>query len=139
MAKITDSHQDYHSKQALSINSIKNVGFYPERVYLGQDPRPIQPASGVTGARFSLAVNRVWTDEAGQRQKDTEWFTVVAWGRLADNCLTYLSQGSPVLVVGKPRIQRWTEKKGGGREQVQVLADQVIFLGRSESEEGREA
>ena len=85
-----------------------------------------------------LVVNRVWTDETGQRQEDTQWFSVVAWERLAENCLAYLSKGSRVFVVGKPRLQRWTEKKGGRREQVQVLADQVIFLDRLETEANQE-
>ena len=117
---------------SVGYSSIKLLG------YLGLDPRPIESGSEVRGARFSLAVNRAWTDEAGQRQKDTEWFTVVVWGRLAENCLARLTQGSLVFVVGRPRVQQWTEKKGGRREQVQVLADQVIFLDRPEAEEDRE-
>jgi single-strand DNA-binding protein len=79
-------------------------------------------------------VNRVWTDEAGARQKDTDWFSVVAWERLAENCLTYLARGSLVFVVGRPRVQRWKEKQVVGREQIQVLADQVIFLDKPEVE-----
>ena len=117
---------------SIGYSSIKLLG------YLGHDPQAIESGSDVRGARFSLAVNRVWTDENGQRQEDTEWFTVVAWGRLAENCLTYLSKGSRVFAVGKPRVQRWTEKKGGAREQVQVLADQVIFLDKPEADEDRE-
>ena len=117
---------------SVGYSSIKLLG------YLGHDHRPIESGCDARGARFSLAVNRVWTDETGQRQQDTEWFTVVAWGRLAENCLTYLTKGSRVFAVGKPRIRRWTEKKGGAREQVQVLADQVIFLDRPEAEEDQE-
>ncbi len=117
---------------SIGYSSIKLLG------YLGHDPRPIESGGDVRGARFSLAVSRVWTDETGQRQEDTEWFTVVAWGRLAENCLTYLSKGSRVFAVGRPRINRWTEKKGGRREQVQVLADQVIFLDRPEADGDRE-
>jgi single-strand DNA-binding protein len=106
--------------------------------YLGNDPQPIHTEDGTPGVRFSLAVNRVWTDESDQRQQDTEWFTVVAWRRLAENCLAYLSKGSLVFVVGRPRTQRWTDREDQEREQVQVLADQVIFLDRPETEEDRE-
>jgi single-strand DNA-binding protein len=106
--------------------------------YLGHAPRALESGSDVRGVRFSLAVSRTWTDEAGQRQEDTQRFAVVAWGRVAENCLAYLSQGSLVFVVGKPRIQRWTEKKGGKREQLQVLADQVIFLSKPGSEPDQE-
>ena len=117
---------------SIGYSSIELIG------YLGQDPRPIQSASHVRGARFSVAVNRVWTDESGQRQETTEWFSVVAWDVLAENCLTYLSKGSLVFVLGKPRVQRWTEKQVGRREQVQVLADQVIFLDRPEPRANQE-
>lgn len=102
--------------------------------YLGNDPQPLHSATGVQGARFSVAVNRVWAEETG-KQGDTDWFTVVAWGQVAENCLTYLSKGSLVFVAGKPRIQRWKDKKGGSREQIQVLTDKVIFLERAEPEE----
>jgi single-strand DNA-binding protein len=102
--------------------------------YLGNDPQPLHSATGVQGARFSVAINRVWTDETGERQEGTAWFTVVAWERLAENCLSSLSKGSLVFVVGRPRIQQWTERKGRRREQFQVLAEQVIFLDKPESE-----
>jgi single-strand DNA-binding protein len=106
--------------------------------YLGQDPQSIQSTSGAKGARFSLAVNRVWTDDSGKRREETDWFTVVAWERLAENCLEHLSTGRLVFVVGRPRMQRWIEKKTRKREQVQVLAEQVIFLDKPESEENAE-
>jgi single-strand DNA-binding protein len=116
---------------SVSYSSIQLLG------YLGQDPRPIHTASGTQGARFSLAVNRVWTDEAAGRRENTDWFMVVAWERLAENCLAHLSKGSLVFVVGKPRIQQWTEKKGVRREQIHVLAEQIVFLNKLESGEAQ--
>ena len=59
--------------------------------------------SGTQGMTFSLAVDRAWTDESGQRQEDTDWFAVAAWNRLAEDCLSSLSKGSFGFVVGKPR------------------------------------
>jgi single-strand DNA-binding protein len=106
--------------------------------YLGNDPQPIHTASGTQGVRFSLAVNRACADEAGARRQDTDWFAIVAWERLAENCLSHLSKGSLVFVVGKPRIQRWADKGRGRREQIQVLAEQIIFLDKPESGENQE-
>jgi single-strand DNA-binding protein len=117
---------------SIGYSSIELIG------YLGQDPRPIQSGDQVNGARFSIAVNRVWTDESGQRRETTEWFNVVAWNVLAENCLNYLSKGSLVFVVGKPRTQQWTDQQGGQREQVQVLAHKVVFLNRPEAEADQE-
>jgi single-strand DNA-binding protein len=120
------------SAMSVGYSSIQLIG------YLGNDPRPLHAVTGTQGVRFSLAVNRVWTDESGARQKNTDWFSVVAWERLAENCLSFLTKGSLVFVIGKPRIQRWKERQAGGREQIQVLADQVIFLDRPESGEDQE-
>ena len=117
---------------SIGYSSIELIG------YLGQDPQPIQSGSDVRGARFSIAVKRVRTDESGQRQETTEWFNVVAWDVLAENCLNYLSKGSLVFVVGKPRTQQWTDQNGRQREQVQVLADKVVFLNRPEAEAHQE-
>jgi single-stranded DNA-binding protein len=52
--------------------------------------------------------------------------------------MSHLSKGSLVFVVGKPRVQRWTEQQVRKREQIQVVADQVIFLNRPGTEEAPE-
>ena len=117
---------------SVSYSSIELLG------YLGHDPQPIQVESDARGAKFSLAVNRAWTDDSGQRQEETDWFSVVAWGRLAKTCMSHLSKGSLVFVVGKPRVQRWTEQQVRKREQIQVVADQVIFLNRPDTGEAPE-
>jgi len=108
--------------------------------YLGHDPQPLQTEAGPKGARFSLAVNRVWTDDSGERQEETNWFQIIAWRQVAENCLAYLSKGRLVLVVGRPRMRRWEDQEGRGREQIQVLAERVIFLDQPESgeDEGKE-
>jgi single-stranded DNA-binding protein len=49
-----------------------------------------------------------------------------------------LSKGNLVFVTGKPRIQRWADKGRGRREQIQVLAEQIIFLDKPESGEDQE-
>lgn len=103
--------------------------------YLGNDPEELSLPSGVKGAKFSLAVNQVWTDAAGKRHEETDWFRVIVRGNVAETCLTYLAKGRQVFVVGMPRLRQWEDKNGGKREQIQVLADQVIFLGSPEREE----
>jgi single-strand DNA-binding protein len=102
--------------------------------YVGGDPEPVSPTSGV-GARFSLAVNRVWTDSAGEQKTETDWFQIVAWGKLAENVIAYLSKGRQVFVTGRPQIRQWLDKEGGRRETIQVVANQVLFLGSPETEE----
>lgn len=103
--------------------------------YLGHDPEMMRAERGTKGARFSVAVNRVWTNELGERQEETDWFRIIAWGQLAETCLAYLAKGRLVFVVGKPRTRRWEDREGQDREQLQVLAKRVIFLDRPEPDE----
>jgi single-strand DNA-binding protein len=117
---------------SVGYSSIELIG------YLGSDPQSLQAAGGTNGARFSLAVNRTRTSDSGDRQQETDWYSVVAWERLGETCLSYLAKGSLVFVVGRPRIRRWEDDEGVGREQVQVLAEQVIFLDRPKPEEDKE-
>lgn len=46
--------------------------------YLGHDPEMVRAERGTRGARFSVAVNRAWRDESGNRQKETDWYRVIA-------------------------------------------------------------
>lgn len=103
--------------------------------YLGHDPEMVRAERGTRGARFSVAVNRAWRDESGNRQKETDWYRVIAWGQLAETCLGYLSKGRLVFIAGRPRVRQWEDEEGEQREQVQVLARRVIFLDRPELDE----
>lgn len=101
--------------------------------YIGNDPESISAASG-EGAKFSLAVNRVWTDDTGQKRQETDWFQIVTWGKLAENCLSYLSKGRQVFVTGRPQMSKWEDDHGQKQERLQVVANRVIFLGNPEPE-----
>lgn len=103
--------------------------------YLGNDPEEFSNPSGAKGAKFSLAVNQVWTDASGKRHEEADWFRVIVRGKLAEICLIYLAKRRQVFVTGMPRMRRWEDEQGRKHEQIQVLADQVIFLGSPEHEE----
>ncbi len=77
---------------------------------LGQDPEMRYTPSGVPVTSFSLAVNRVWTGQDGQRQEKTTWFRVTAWQREAELASQYLSKGRQVLVIGEARA--YTDREG---------------------------
>jgi single-strand DNA-binding protein len=101
---------------------------------VGNDPEPVPTSSGTKGARFSVAVNRVWTDASGQQQEETDWFEIITWGSLAENCLAYLTKGQLVFVTGRPQMRQWEDEQGQKRKRFQVSAGQVIFLNRPKSE-----
>jgi single-strand DNA-binding protein len=101
---------------------------------LGSDPEMRYTPSGVPVTTFSLAVNKSWTSQDGQRQDKTTWFRITAWRQLAETCSKYLSKGRQVMVIGEVEDARpWTDREGNTRASLEVTAQTVRFLGnRSE-------
>ena len=103
---------------------------------LGRDPEMRYTPSGVAVTSFSVAVNRSWTGQDGQRQDRTTWFRISAWRRLAETCNQYLTKGQRVLVVGElEEPSTWTDREGNTRASLEVTARTVRFMNtRAESE-----
>ncbi len=103
---------------------------------LGRDPEMRYTPSRVAVTSFSVAVNRSWTGQDGQRQDKTTWFRVSAWRRMAETCNQYLTKGQRVLVVGEvEEPSTWTDREGNTRASLEVTARNVQFLStRAESE-----
>ncbi len=98
---------------------------------LGQDPElRFTPAGGAV-CTMSLAVSKVRKDEAGERQEQTTWFRVVAFGQTAENCAKYLKKGSTALVEGEIRTSQWEDRESGQKRYGwDVMAGLVRFLGK---------
>lgn len=97
---------------------------------LGGDPEMRYTPSGVPVTSFSLAVNRVWTGQDGQRQEKTLWFRVTAWRRTAETVSQYMTKGSKVLVVGELEEPRtYVDRQGETRVSLDVTAQTVRFVG----------
>ena len=105
-----------------NINSVVLVG------NLTRDPELRHTPSGTAVTTLRIAVNdRVkrgeeWTDAA-------YYFDVTVWGRTAENCAQYLAKGRPVGVQGKLTWREWDAQDGSKRQSVEVVADNVQFLG----------
>ena len=111
-----------------NINSVVLVG------NLTRDPELRHTPSGTAVTTLRIAVNdRVkrgeeWTDAA-------YYFDVTVWGRTAENCAQYLAKGRPVGVQGRLEWREWDAQDGTKRQAVEVVADNVQFLG-SRGEDG---
>jgi single-strand DNA-binding protein len=103
---------------------IGNVGSEPEMRF-SADGRPV--------TSFRVATNRVYTTPEGERKQETEWFTVVAWGKLAEQCNQFLSKGRLVYAEGRLRTRSWDDQAGQRRYRTEVIADRVTFLDRQAS------
>ena len=77
---------------------------------LSKDPETGKTPSGVSVCKFSIAINRNFTKEDGTR--DVDFFNVVVWRGLAENCGKYLKKGSKVAIVGKLQNRTYEVKDG---------------------------
>ncbi len=112
--------------------------------YLGTDPEMRYTPNGNPVTSFRLAASRSYTTSAGERHDETEWFTVVAWNRLAEQCNQYLNKGQLVYADGRLRSRSWEGQDGQTRHVNEINADNVRFLsrpgqGQSSSEEQSES
>lgn len=117
----------------MSINKVIIVG------NLGRDVEVRHTPGGATVAKFSVATNEVWKDKNGQRQEHTEWHNIVAWGKLAEFCGTYLSKGRQVYVEGTLRTRTYDDEKGNRRYFTEVRAQTIQLLGPKPSAAGEGA
>ncbi|MEW6189863.1 MAG: single-stranded DNA-binding protein [Actinomycetota bacterium] len=97
---------------------------------LTKDPELRFTPNGTSVANFRIAVNRRWTNREGERMDSTDFFNVVVWGRLAELCSEHISKGSPVAVEGRLQTRSWETEEGQRRSTVEIVAENVQFLGR---------
>ena len=83
-------------------------------------------ASNVPFARFSLAVNRTFSNGNGERQ--TDFFNIIVWRKQAENVCNYLNKGSLVSVEGRIQTGSYDDKDGNKRYTTDIVADSVQFL-----------
>jgi single-strand DNA-binding protein len=88
---------------------------------------------------FTVAVNRKYLSQAGEKKEEVSFLRVVVWARRAEICNEYLRKGSPVFVEGRLQTRSWDAPDGTKRSAVEVVANNVQFLGRAEKAPGQEA
>ena len=103
---------------------------------LTRDPELRSTPNGQSVCSFSLALNRSYKGADGNWQEATDFVDIVAWGPLGERVAQYLTKGRPALVSGRLQSSSW-EKDGQKRTKVEVVANDVTFLGgRDGGQEG---
>jgi single-strand DNA-binding protein len=102
---------------------------------LTRDPELRQTPNGQNVCSFSLALNRSYKGSDGNWQEATDFIDVVAWGPLGERVAQYLNKGRPALVNGRLQSRSW-EQDGQKRSKVEVVAQDVTFLGGAGGGEG---
>ena len=93
---------------------------------LTRDPELSETSAGVAFCRFAVAVNRPFTNSDGNREVD--FFNVIVWRGLAENCGRFLKKGSKVAVVGSLQNRSYEDKEGVKRTATDIVASEVEFL-----------
>jgi single-strand DNA-binding protein len=103
---------------------------------LTRDPELRQTPNGASVCQLGVAVGRSYKDASGQWQEETSFFDVVVWGRQGENCAQYLSKGRQVAIDGELRQRSWEAQDGTRRSKVEIVANQVVFMGGGAPEGG---
>jgi single-strand DNA-binding protein len=99
---------------------------------LTRDPELRFTNDGVPVCSFGLAVNRVRS-----RNEEVDFFDISAWRELGETIANYKKKGDPILLEGRLQYRTWEAQDGSKRSKVDVVADNVQFLGgRSDSDDG---
>ena len=92
---------------------------------LTRDPELRRTGSGTAVTSFSLAVDRDFKSQSGE--KETDFIDIVAWRNTAEFVSKYFTKGRMAVVEGRLQIRDWTDKDGGKRRSAEVVADNVYF------------
>ena len=92
---------------------------------LTRDPELRRTPSGTAVTSFSVAVDRDFKGQNGERE--TDFIDVVAWRNTAEFVSKYFTKGRMAVVEGRLQIRDWTDKDGGKRRSAEIVADSVYF------------
>ncbi|MRN53868.1 single-stranded DNA-binding protein [Paenibacillus monticola] len=101
---------------------------------LTRDPELRYTPAGVAVTQFTLAVDRNFTGQNGEREAD--FIPVVTWRQLAETCANYLRKGRLTAVEGRIQIRNYENNEGKRVYVTEVIADNVRFLESSQNREG---
>lgn len=89
------------------------------------DPETRSTSSGQQVTSFSVATNRIWNDQQGQKQTKTEFHNVVAWRRLAEIVSQYVTKGTLLMIEGRLETRNWEGKDGVRRYRTEIIAERL--------------
>lgn len=107
---------------------------------LTRDPEIKYTPKGTAVTDIGLAINRVYSTEAGEKREDTTFIDVTLWGRTAEVVNQYCKKGSPLFVEGRLQLDTWEDKQSGQkRSKVRVVGEGIQLLGSKGSGGGSQS
>jgi single-strand DNA-binding protein len=96
---------------------------------LGKDPELRYTQSGSGVASFSLATDRSWKGQDGQKQRETTWHNIVVWGKRAEVVKEYLTKGQQIYIEGRIVNRSYDDKEGNKKYISEIVLEDFAFLG----------
>ena len=105
-----------------SLNKVQLIG------NLTRDPELKYTPTGAAVATISLATNRSWTTDTGEKKEEADFHRLVAWNKLAEICGQLLKKGRKVYVEGRLSTRSWQDKDGQTKYMTEVVLSDMILL-----------
>jgi single-strand DNA-binding protein len=96
---------------------------------LGANPDIKTLEGGKKLARFNVATSETYRNAKGEKITETQWHTLVAWGKVAEIAEKYLHKGSEVAIEGKLINRSYNDKDGNKKYITEVQVNEVLMLG----------
>jgi len=105
---------------------------------LTRDPELSYTPSNTSVCSFGMAVNRRWGDRDGNIKDEVCYVDLTAFGKQGETISQYMNKGRSLLVEGRLRYQKWTNKEGQNRSKLDVVVENFTFLGGTGGGRGRQ-
>lgn len=114
---------------ARSLNRAQIIG------NLTRDPELRYTPNGTAVCSFSVATNRTWTTDTGEKREEADFHRIVAWNKLAEICSQFLLKGRKVFIEGRLSTRSWNAQDGTQRTTTEIIASDMILLDSKRPEE----
>jgi single-strand DNA-binding protein len=115
---------------ARSLNCVHLIG------NLTRDPELRFTPSGKSVCNIRLATNRQWKTETGEQNEQTEYHTIILWGKLAEISSQYLHKGEKAYFQGRLQTRSYTAKDGTQKTVTEIIAEDMLMLSGGRRPEG---
>ena len=95
---------------------------------LTRDPELRATPTGRAVCQFGLAINHYYNNSSGERQEETTFVDVEAWGPRAETISKYVSKGHPLFVEGRLKLDSWENKEGEKRSKMKVVLENMQLI-----------
>lgn len=118
---------------ARSLNRAQLIG------NLTRDPELRYTPSGTAVCSFSIATNRAWTTDTGEKHEEAEFHRIVAWNKLAELCSQFLTKGRKVFLEGRLSTRSYNAQDGTAKSITEIVISDMILLDSRRQESSQDS